>query len=355
MRCPDAQALLAAYVDHLLSPAEREQVDAHVSACDVCRAELASWTEALDGLEASVPESAPDLWSQFQERVRVEAAPLTCAQAVQLVPGSGEALLTPREAADLEGHLAACAPCRAEEARLDDAVRMLEAVAASTHAPDLWPAFLERLEREQVARPSWHARLAMVCGWLFPEQLGWTRPALVIGGLALAAFLLRGPQAQTHVALSTPGLAVVTPEPAPPVASGPHLKRSVKHTPVTPALSRGVRIAEATIPRHVESHRRRWHRAWRSSTIRVASRVRSHAPMVAAQPPHDDAQTRVAMTHPVETPQDVPNADWQPGVAPQEVGTVREAAQAEVVHAVAMLAGLEDTARRPFEMNADEQ
>lgn len=60
------------------------------------------------------------------------------------------------------------------------------------------------------------------------------------------------------------------------------------------------------------------------------------------------------MSHPLETPQEVPATGWQPGVAPQEMGTVKEAAQAEVVHAVAMLAGLEDTARRPFEMNADE-
>ena len=353
MRCPDAQALLAAYVDHLLSPIEREQVDAHVSACEACRAELAGWTEALDGLEAAVPDAAPDLWSQFQARVRVEAAPLTCAEAAQLVPGSGEPLLTPREAADLEGHLSACDPCRAEEARLGEAVRVLETVAASTHAPDLWPAFVERLAREQSARPTWHARLAAVRGWLFPEQAAWTRPALVLGGLILAALLLRGIQPAARVAPSTPGMTAVTPVLPPPMAPAPATGPIVKHRPETPTLSRGVRTAEASIARHAEP-RHRWHRRLGSAPIRVARRLRDRTPVPSAASPRDHAPTQLAMTHPVETPQDVPTAGWHPGVAPQEMGTVREAAQAEVVHAVAMLAGLEDTARRPFEMNADE-
>lgn len=82
MRCEEVQERLSALIDEQLSPAEREQVQHHLYACEVCSREyqeLCRFVEFCRQLEA--PEPKIDLWREFQpvlaEIIAEQRLPLT--------------------------------------------------------------------------------------------------------------------------------------------------------------------------------------------------------------------------------------------------------------------------------------
>jgi anti-sigma factor RsiW len=89
--------------------------------------------------------------------------------------------LTPDWAAEVRGHLADCAACRADLETLRATKRLLEALPAPQPLPGLEAAILRRVERES----RW---------WWLPRP----RPAMALAAVALAVVLVAVPLVRGH-------------------------------------------------------------------------------------------------------------------------------------------------------------
>lgn len=354
MRCREVRAALHDYVEELLAPETRRALEAHLSGCAECRAELESWDRALGHLTAAATATeAPDLWNRFQARLAAEAGPLTCTEAHTLLPALDDPVLTGAEAAALAAHLSACAACRREQARLGHAMQALDGAAPALPAPDLWPAFVRRLEQERAARRPWDGWQAVLEGLFAPRRAGWHAPALALGALVLLAALLHGshPGTPRRIARNLPPqLPAASPAPRPwsrieepatraAAPPGPHAaRRAIRTAQASRRAARreGVRLRPALPLRLARSEAplrapvRRARVTARREGIRIAGKPNLPSPEFGAVP----------ATEPVRPP---------------ESSETTRAARAEVVQAVTMLAGFEDSAQRPFEMDQDDR
>lgn len=86
---------------------------------------------------------------------------MRCRSARKLLSRRLDARLAPGEARRLEDHLAGCAACAREGARLEHAWTRLEALAPAAPAPDDFAAVLASLERGRRGLAGW-------LGWLVP-------------------------------------------------------------------------------------------------------------------------------------------------------------------------------------------
>jgi predicted anti-sigma-YlaC factor YlaD len=144
MQCREVQSLLPQYADDDLSRRQQEEIGAHLSGCDGCRADLRSLARSLDALSAAASTPAPDLWSRFQSRLAREATASACDRISGLLPAYLDACLPDTERAEVMEHLAGCTACAGEEQALVRSLKAVEATAGAP-APDLWPAFTGRL------------------------------------------------------------------------------------------------------------------------------------------------------------------------------------------------------------------
>ncbi len=65
-----ALASLSDYLDGELGTTERERVDAHLSGCDACRAELEDMRRTLSALRGAKVEAAPEPSPEFLDNLR---------------------------------------------------------------------------------------------------------------------------------------------------------------------------------------------------------------------------------------------------------------------------------------------
>ena len=70
MKCSDCVVLIARKLDGTLTGSEAEQLDAHLSRCDRCRAELVLQKKLLHALKQELPQSLP---AGFTHRVTARA------------------------------------------------------------------------------------------------------------------------------------------------------------------------------------------------------------------------------------------------------------------------------------------
>src|SRR5262245_26211357 len=93
LSCDHYEDLLADYVLRALEPAAVREVTAHLSTCDGCRAQLASYAAVLDHLAQAVPQQEPP--AALGARLRA-AAGAGLARAPRRVPWwrRGAVLLT---------------------------------------------------------------------------------------------------------------------------------------------------------------------------------------------------------------------------------------------------------------------
>ncbi|MFC5380736.1 anti-sigma factor [Aquipuribacter nitratireducens] len=84
---PDAHALVAAYAADALDPTEREDVEAHLAECPVCRDDLDGFREALSALAAATAEAPP---------ARMREAVLARARTTPQLPPETPAVPSPR-------------------------------------------------------------------------------------------------------------------------------------------------------------------------------------------------------------------------------------------------------------------
>jgi anti-sigma factor RsiW len=75
MRCREARRSFGARLDRRLAPAGRDALDAHLTACAGCRAELARWEATAGALRALGPTAVPAGLAERAFRAAVEAAP----------------------------------------------------------------------------------------------------------------------------------------------------------------------------------------------------------------------------------------------------------------------------------------
>ena len=73
MKCSDCVVFIARKLDGMLTPAEAEQLDAHLSRCDRCRAEMMLQEKVLNVLKQDLPGRLPP---GFTRRVTRQAARL---------------------------------------------------------------------------------------------------------------------------------------------------------------------------------------------------------------------------------------------------------------------------------------
>ncbi len=108
---------------------------------------------------------------------------MTCQELDARLDDWVDGLLPPREAAEVEAHLAGCAGCREAERRLRLVLTHAAALPRSVTPPhDLWP----RIER-RIAAPN---RLAWLGRWTSPMVLA----AAAVAVLGIAAVLWQGRQ-----------------------------------------------------------------------------------------------------------------------------------------------------------------
>jgi anti-sigma factor RsiW len=96
MRCEDVRALLVAYHDGEIAPAERNVLEAHLIRCAGCRDELAALTALQSHIGRSLHQRVahvaplPDAWDRLQRRLVGEARPRPRWLRVTVErPGSG--------------------------------------------------------------------------------------------------------------------------------------------------------------------------------------------------------------------------------------------------------------------------
>jgi len=84
---------------------------------------------------------------------------MDCRKVIDLMPDYSVELLDRRTRADIAGHLAGCARCRAEMAALEHAVALVEQYAAVSPPAGLWNGVVNRLTAEALppspARWAW--------------------------------------------------------------------------------------------------------------------------------------------------------------------------------------------------------
>lgn len=84
--CPVGQ--LEWFVDQTLSREERQAVEAHLSECAACRAEVATWTElrrAMSEVSAHTPEPRADLFALVEQRLELAPAPVRWSWVLHLL------------------------------------------------------------------------------------------------------------------------------------------------------------------------------------------------------------------------------------------------------------------------------
>lgn len=144
MRCSEVQLKIPEYEAGALSPAEQDAVAAHLAGCAPCNAELEGLARCLRALEAAAPAEAPDLWASFQARLAQETG--ECERVADLLPAYAADELDAAETGEVREHLALCGPCAGESESLARSLAALR--RAAEPAPDLWPAYQQRLGRE---------------------------------------------------------------------------------------------------------------------------------------------------------------------------------------------------------------
>jgi anti-sigma factor RsiW len=190
--CRRIADLLPAYVDGMLEAGEQASVARHLAGCASCASEEQTLAGSLLALEAaggiSAPGKAPagpDLWTAFTARL---GATLSCQEVREVLPTYLESEVDGPQATAVRCHLDGCPACAAEVSAFERSLGALERVGSAAPGVDLWPAFAERLEREQNRRhtPVWAWRPSLGRARLL------LRPTL---GLAVILALLLGSQA----------------------------------------------------------------------------------------------------------------------------------------------------------------
>jgi anti-sigma factor RsiW len=246
VRCSRIETLLPEYMEGVLPQEQEGRVAAHLQACAGCRAELELLRASLAVLDR-VPAASPadDLWAGLQARLAAAeaAAPaLPCRTAREQLPAYLEGELAAAEGAAVARHLAACAPCAAEEADYRHSFSLINELAPAAPPADLWARLEPRLQ-PQPSRLAWPLALR-------PWRLGGAVAGLAAAALALAAFWPRlAPvrQVQVRPGVTDPGAPVrmVEAQPAPPrhpdlvnqhptpgnqTTGRPHANRSLQHS-----------------------------------------------------------------------------------------------------------------------------
>ncbi|HVO13124.1 MAG TPA: zf-HC2 domain-containing protein [Vicinamibacteria bacterium] len=143
---------------------------------------------------------------------------MTCQELDARLDDWVDGLLPPREAAEVEAHLAGCAACREAERRLRRVVAHAGALPRAVTPPrDLWPGIQQRIAAP--ARWGWLSR------WTSPLVLA----AAAVGVLAVAAVVWQGRQ---PAGVQTAEIPAASPAPQPVSAEGgsldPELEAAVR-------------------------------------------------------------------------------------------------------------------------------
>lgn len=146
MKCSDCVVLIARKLDRALTRSQTEQLDAHLSQCGRCRAELAFQKKLLHTLKQEIPGSLP---GDFTRRVTGRAARLAgeerrrrfrLADLLRAVPVAAGALLLVVFWRDLAGIIAPAMEGLADLTGAPLAAfgnRVAEALAASSAVSDM--------------------------------------------------------------------------------------------------------------------------------------------------------------------------------------------------------------------------
>lgn len=141
MRCKDFQERLAEYSADALTAGEEELFSTHLQGCPECQEEWDALNGVLRRLEAAAPAAAPDLWDSFQAALARETG--ECEALSELLPAWAADELSPEEDARTLTHLEVCTSCGSEARAYRRSLEALRAVEAP--APDLWPAFAQKM------------------------------------------------------------------------------------------------------------------------------------------------------------------------------------------------------------------
>lgn len=94
MNCAEIQPYLTSYLDREVTPGERHTIQAHLSTCPDCRAELAALAETQRQLklhlqaQAAALTAPPDAWQTLQTRLQRPAGELKSAHSAHLPRGA---------------------------------------------------------------------------------------------------------------------------------------------------------------------------------------------------------------------------------------------------------------------------
>lgn len=343
--CREVRDRLPAYFDRAVEPGDRTRIAQHLGACPECAAEEGLLARSLEALE-SAPAPAPDLWGSLSRRM---GAALSCAEVEGLLPAYVAGEVPDARSTPLRCHLDACGACASSAAVLERSLEALERAAAGSPSVDLWPAFVQRLEREEARRAAW-------LGWLRTPAL---RPALG-AALLLAALVARGmlmPAGGPRP--DQPGPAVVR-NVVPPVKIWKDGARGVSRSTASQKVRPGRRliVAAGTVKAvgtaGARERTRRSHARARPAGGRLLmASGGARGPAAAATAPHPDrlkwepATIRIARN-------DLPEAAPREVVAPLPPAEEKKVL-AQVVPCLEMLAGMEEAKANPLGKEPDAQ
>jgi predicted anti-sigma-YlaC factor YlaD len=323
--CLRVQILLSEYVGGELPSAPQEAVARHLASCSRCHGEMAAYGAAFEALGAPAAPS-PDLWTAFHSRL---AAETSCAAVRAVLPQwAGDAASCALEPG-VTAHLSGCGDCRSEQQRYARAMDALSQAAVS-ESPDLWPALARRLsERRQWCAPTLAWRLPA----LGPVAAGATAALVLVAALHLFApeggSIANVPSSRAFAPVVIPPVVVAPAVEDVPDAPGVALDQfAANELPARdPALAVGLRPP--------------------ASAERPRSRSTGNAaPKPAAVP----AEVFVSLVPDLlgdEIPPDqLIEIESEREVVEQRLAYARLVS--EIVHAVEMLAGVDDVAAVPF-------
>ena len=101
MNCFTCERNLSAYVDDQLSHDERVELEAHVSECEPCRAELeahqATWEAATSLSAGAAPK---ELWPGIEQQLQQEPATITLEEVALMIKGLASEVQSLRQTVD---------------------------------------------------------------------------------------------------------------------------------------------------------------------------------------------------------------------------------------------------------------
>ncbi|MEB3221486.1 MAG: zf-HC2 domain-containing protein [Candidatus Sericytochromatia bacterium] len=193
--CGEVREALSDHVDGRLPPATGAALEAHLAACEGCRAEAGGMRELVGLLGRLAPVAMPtDLGARVAAALAREpgddAEPIGCDEAEDYLTGHLEGGLEAWEAGAVTAHLAACPACRNLSAELAATVALLRACPRPAPPASLVSRVARALaeaDRPGAAPTPLAVRVPVVAAG---RRWAWSHLASAVGGAAVACAAL---------------------------------------------------------------------------------------------------------------------------------------------------------------------